>query len=216
PAHHGGVGIDAALQYFVPADELFALCGQEFLDAAIEPTLHLLHVGEAFALHNLLHGGAFLPAGFGGFVAPDVHVLARKQRDHLGQHVFKKAEGGFGGAHDVLVHAPHRPGCVGAGPASQLGVGGQHGYRVARHFDFGHDEEVPAHVEVQAAPGKGRLVGDAHVGQARVGTELWRQQLQQRLAGVEEPRPAGRRELHACLVDYQPVALGTRHRAGRE
>jgi hypothetical protein len=85
PRHDRGGGVETVLQDVVPADPAAAAAGEELADAVREVRLELMRVGEPELRHARLRVGALLPLDDGHLVAADVHDVARKEVEDLGQ-----------------------------------------------------------------------------------------------------------------------------------
>ena len=143
PRHDLGVGSQAALQDFVPADNLAALGIDIFLHALDEPALELVLVFETEFLYHGLAVRALLPAGLGALVAAYVYELRGEQVDDLVEHIFKELESLFLGAIYLLEDAPPGGGLIVVfQAAAELGIARNGRQRMARNLYFGDDGYV--------------------------------------------------------------------------
>ena len=77
--------------------------------------------------------------GLDGLVAADVDPRTRKERQHFVEDVFHERDGRFVCVQQIGRHAPERPRFNGVARAAELGVRGDHGLRMSRHFNFRND-----------------------------------------------------------------------------
>ena len=140
PGHDRGVGSQAALQDFVPADDVASPAVDKLLDAVDKPALQGFFVSQSFALHQGLAVGTLLPGLLGALVATNVYIVAGKQVHHFCQYIFQKAESMLFGAIDLVEHVEVVAHHIRlAQTAGQFRIGCQCRRGMSGHFYFGDD-----------------------------------------------------------------------------
>jgi len=144
PGHDGRPRGQPAFEDLVPADETLAHGVKDLLHPLDEIALELALVLQPLGFQAGLAGGAALPFGLVGLVAPDVDEWAGEESGDLDENILQELEG------LLLARAED----VGDGPvaarldrerparAGELGVGGQGRRGVAGHLDLGHDGDM--------------------------------------------------------------------------
>jgi len=143
PRHHGRARRQAAFENFIPADQLALVLIEKRFDAAQKITLHCMFVLHAFALHQILHEGAFLPAPGRRLVAAEMDIAAGEQRDHFAQYAFEKLERRFVRAEHVVFDAPDSRDFERAGRTGEFRVCRERRLGMSRHFDLRQDRHLP-------------------------------------------------------------------------
>ena len=130
---------------FIPHhDLLVVLLLQVFGQGFHQPGLEFFHARELLIFDALAAEGVVLPAVGGTLVAAEVDVLAGEHFGHVAEHGLEEID------HFVVAHVEHVVRDAGGDAhlvglfrqAREFGVGGQRGYHVAGHVDFGHDLNV--------------------------------------------------------------------------
>ena len=108
-----------------------------------EPALKLFFVLETQFFHARLAFRAVLPANLGRFVAADVEISAGEELNHLAEHVKDKFQRIIvSGAEYIVIDALLRTDLEGLALAGELGIGGEHGERVAGHIELGDNFNI--------------------------------------------------------------------------
>ncbi len=144
PIHDRRVLRESAPDDFAPADHRAPVGADEFFNAPGEPALQFVLVFQSLPLHERLTIRTVFPGVLGHLVAADMNIFAGKKFKHFGQHVVQKLECLlFGRVIDAVedsaaVQHGERP----AG-AAELRICRQRRRRMAGHFDFGNNGDVP-------------------------------------------------------------------------
>ena len=125
-------------------DFLVVLLLQVFGQGFHQPGLEFFHARELLIFDALAAQGVVLPAIGGTFVTAEVDVLAGEYFGHVAEHGLEEID------HFVVAHVEHVVRDTGGdahfvllfGQAREFGIGGQSGYHVTGHIDFGHDLDV--------------------------------------------------------------------------
>ena len=99
---------EAAFEDLVPPDQPALMRGQERVHLPDEPALQLVLVGEAELANPRLDAALDLPFRLVRFVTADVDVPARKDVQHLAEHVLHELNGRVGSALRMSEKTPHR------------------------------------------------------------------------------------------------------------
>ena len=108
-----------------------------------KPALKLFFVLETQFFHARLALRAVLPANLGRFVAADVEISAGEELNHLAEHIKDELQRiVVSGAEDIIKDALLRADLEGLALAGELGIGGEHGERVAGHIELGDNFNI--------------------------------------------------------------------------
>ena len=130
---------------FVPHHDLLLILRlQELGEVFYQPGLEFFHTRKLFVLNALAAEGVVLPTVGGTFVTAEVDVLAGEHFGHVAEHGLEEVD------HLVVAYVEHVVRDTGGdahlvllfGQAREFGIGGQSGYHVTGHIDFGHDLDV--------------------------------------------------------------------------
>ena len=103
-----------------------------------------MFVFEAFLPNEFLAETTFLPLRFRTFVTSDMNIRTREKIHDLRQHILNETKGFFSWEQYILRNAPPGPYFIDLIRISaKLRIGRKHGLGMPRHFNLGHDSDIP-------------------------------------------------------------------------